>query len=178
MLSYYKILGVEQHASSDQIKKAYKSLALKYHPDKNGGNKEFEELFKLVNTAYQVLMDDNKRRRHDLDIAYTTRTQEVYSTNRQSKEKEERTVYNRYGKFDWRKAPKYKTAPIYRVDKNYYRNVVISLCAMVFMAVLTLAYTKIDEHITAKEKIEREAAIALQIKRAEQLFNNKHYRSA
>ncbi|QSE96867.1 tetratricopeptide repeat protein [Fulvivirga lutea] len=178
MLSYYKILGVDQRASSEEIKKAYKALALKYHPDKNGGNKEFEELFKLVNAAYQVLIDTDKRRRHDLDIAYTTRTHEVYTTQHQPTARKEKTVYNRYGKFDWRKAPKYKTAPVYKVDKNYYRNVIISLGAMALMAVLSLVYTNVNEQLKAKEKAEREAQIEFQIKRAEQLFENKEYRSA
>ena len=62
---YYKILGVEKTASKEEIKKQYKKLARKYHPDVNPGNKEAEEKFKAVNEANEVLSDDEKRKKYD-----------------------------------------------------------------------------------------------------------------
>jgi curved DNA-binding protein len=62
---YYKILGVERSASEQDIKKAYRKLAMKYHPDRNPGNKQAEDKFKEINEAYQVLSDANKRARYD-----------------------------------------------------------------------------------------------------------------
>ncbi len=62
---YYKILGVEKTASSDEIKKAYRKLALKYHPDKNPDNKAAEEQFKKISEAYAVLSDEEKRKQYD-----------------------------------------------------------------------------------------------------------------
>ena len=62
---YYKILGVPRNASQEEIKKAYRRLALKYHPDRNKGNKEAEEKFKEINEAYAVLSDPEKRRQYD-----------------------------------------------------------------------------------------------------------------
>jgi len=62
---YYKTLGVEKTATKEAIKKAYKKLAKKYHPDKTGGNKELEEKFKEINEAYEVLSDDKKRSNYD-----------------------------------------------------------------------------------------------------------------
>lgn len=62
---YYKILGVERIASADEIKKAYRKLAIKYHPDKNPNNKEAEEKFKEINEANEVLGDADKRKKYD-----------------------------------------------------------------------------------------------------------------
>jgi curved DNA-binding protein len=62
---YYKILGVERSASKEEIKRAYRKLALKTHPDRNPGNKKSEEQFKDINEAYQVLSDAEKRSRYD-----------------------------------------------------------------------------------------------------------------
>lgn len=69
---YYKILGVERSASADAIRKAYRKLAMQYHPDRNPGNKQAEDHFKDINEAYQVLSDDQKRARYDqLGSAYS-----------------------------------------------------------------------------------------------------------
>jgi len=62
---YYKILGVDRNASAEEIKKAYRKLALKYHPDRNPDDKEAEEKFKEINEAYQVLSDPEKRAKYD-----------------------------------------------------------------------------------------------------------------
>jgi len=62
---YYKILGINKNASQEEIKKAYKKLALKYHPDRNKGNKEAEKKFKEINEAYQVLSNPHKRSAYD-----------------------------------------------------------------------------------------------------------------
>jgi len=62
---YYKILGVDKKASPDEIKKAFRNLTLKYHPDKNPGNKQAEEKFKLIAEANSVLSDPEKRKKYD-----------------------------------------------------------------------------------------------------------------
>lgn len=62
---YYEILGISKNASKDEIKKAYRKVAIKHHPDKNPGDKESESKFKEAAEAYEVLSDDNKRARYD-----------------------------------------------------------------------------------------------------------------
>lgn len=62
---YYDILGVSRNASDDEIKKAYRKLAIKYHPDKNPGDKEAEAKFKEISEAHEILSDKQKRARYD-----------------------------------------------------------------------------------------------------------------
>jgi len=64
-MDYYKILGVAENASDEEIKKAYRTKALQYHPDKNQGNAAAEEMFKKINEAYSVLSDTKKRADYD-----------------------------------------------------------------------------------------------------------------
>jgi curved DNA-binding protein len=63
---YYKLLGVTKSATKDELKKAFRKLAMKYHPDKNKDDKAAEEKFKKINEAYAVLSDDQKRKQYDM----------------------------------------------------------------------------------------------------------------
>lgn len=62
---YYEVLGLQKGATEDEIKKAFRKLALKYHPDKNQGDKEAEEKFKEINEAYSILSDPDKKNKYD-----------------------------------------------------------------------------------------------------------------
>src|SRR3954454_23329229 len=62
---YYDIIGVKKTATADEIKKAYRALAKKFHPDKNKGNKDAENKFKELSEAYAVLSDKEKRQQYD-----------------------------------------------------------------------------------------------------------------
>ena len=62
---YYEVLGVSKDASADEIKKAYRKLAKENHPDLHPGDKACEERFKEVNEAYEVLSDEDKRKKYD-----------------------------------------------------------------------------------------------------------------
>ncbi len=73
---YYQTLGVGKSADEKEIKQAYRKLAMKYHPDRNPGDKQSEEKFKEINEAYQVLSDPEKRQRYDqLGDSYSRYTQ-------------------------------------------------------------------------------------------------------
>ncbi len=79
---YYQILGVDRSASADDVRKAYRKLAMQYHPDRNPGDKQAEEKFKEINEAYQVLSDPQKRARYDqLGSAYSNWQQRGGSPN-------------------------------------------------------------------------------------------------
>src|SRR2546425_12667133 len=62
---YYELLGVDRKATVEELKKAYRKKAVQYHPDKNPGNKEAEEMFKKISHAYEVLQDAEKRAAYD-----------------------------------------------------------------------------------------------------------------
>jgi curved DNA-binding protein len=88
---YYKILGVERSAKTDEVRKAYRKLAMQYHPDRNPNNKQAEEKFKEINEAYQVLSDKEKRARYDqLGSAYSNWEQRSRGSGEQQQ-----------GDFDW-----------------------------------------------------------------------------
>ena len=63
---YYRTLGLSLEATQQDIKKAYRKLAMEYHPDRNGGNPESEKRLKEINEAYGILGDEDKKRRYDI----------------------------------------------------------------------------------------------------------------
>ena len=82
MKNLYDVLEVSKNASSDEIKKAFRKLAIKYHPDKNPNDKVAEEKFKEINAAYAIIGDEEKRRQYDTYGStddYATSNQQYYS---------------------------------------------------------------------------------------------------
>ena len=78
---YYAILGIEKKASADDIKKKFRKLALKYHPDRNPGDKQAEARFKEISEAYEVLSDPEKRRKYDQFGQYWQQAGQEWSPN-------------------------------------------------------------------------------------------------
>ena len=67
----YQVLGVDRNASAEEIKKAYRTLAMKYHPDRNKGDEEKKKKFQQISNAYSVLSDEQKRRQYDMYGSYS-----------------------------------------------------------------------------------------------------------
>ena len=91
MKNYYQILGLESNASKDEIKKAYRTYATKFHPDKQNGDKFFEERFKEILEAYEILSDDSKRANYDSKRT-SDYTKGTSANNKQSYSKSESDI--------------------------------------------------------------------------------------
>ena len=101
---YYAILGVPKVADASEIKKKFRQLALKYHPDRNQGNKAAEAKFKEISEAYDVLSDEDKRAKYDRFGQYWQHSSAEYTTSRSSSSANpvdvNSTDFSQYGNFD------------------------------------------------------------------------------
>ncbi|MDC9723475.1 MAG: DnaJ domain-containing protein [Urechidicola sp.] len=93
--NHYQILGINRNAESKEIKQAYKKLAVKFHPDKNNGDKYFEERFKEIQESYEVLINTQKKTEYDrvYDSFYSNKQKENYN---QSQSTYKNTSYSNY----------------------------------------------------------------------------------
>ncbi len=97
MSNYYEILGVTKNATADEIKKAYRTLAFKYHPDRNPGDTAAEEKFKQISAAYDVLGDETKRRQYDMGGYYSDSYSSAGSQSQQYQHQYQYTYSNPFG---------------------------------------------------------------------------------
>lgn len=109
MKDHYKILGIPFEATASEIRKAYYALAQKYHPDKNAGSQIFEERFKEINQAYQVLSNPNERHHYDDLYRYIILKQNQYSSQQ---------YYEAYQQQHKNQQPQY-TAPTREHEVDY-----------------------------------------------------------
>jgi len=99
-MNYYEILGVQKTATQEEIKKAYRNLAFKYHPDRNPDNPAAEEKLKQINAAYDVLGDEAKRKNYDLGGSYSENAyQQNNSYNNAYQNAWNQNAYNNYRQY-------------------------------------------------------------------------------
>jgi curved DNA-binding protein CbpA len=170
---YYNILGLNKEATASEIKSAYKSLALKYHPDRNKGRAFAEEQFKNINEAYQTLSDKYKKDKYDLVFTYRKRpsTYQPYQTYAPSK----KTPANDWGR--WKNAPNFSRRDRYRVDKNYYKEQLYTIGAILLVIILVSSGSAISNHYTEKRAIEEASVITNKLEAAQSHFIDQHYDS-
>ncbi|MDX5419924.1 MAG: DnaJ domain-containing protein [Hymenobacteraceae bacterium] len=144
----YSILGVSHTATAQEIKLAYKRLALKYHPDRNPGNARAEELFKIANAAYQTLSDPSKRARYDLRLQYLREQRhriqqhQPYHNPRYRQTREPAPVSERY----------YQNIPRREERRFGRKDIYITLGFFAFMFVFSLLLKSTMDYITGEDK--------------------------
>lgn len=94
MKNYYKILGVLQDANKDEIKKAFRNLAKKYHPDKNKDNKDAIEMFQQINEAYETLSNESSREEYDKKLNQNNSNKQKNKNNANNEKSQGKTKKN------------------------------------------------------------------------------------
>lgn len=164
MQDFYEALGVNRDASQSQIKVAFKKMAMRYHPDRNPGNKQAEETFKLLNEAYHTLSDPVKRSRYDSRFhIITEELNEVYWQEMKRK---------RYQQ--WKQSQEKR----YRLDKNYFK--IQGLAFLVFLLISGFCFAIINtaHFYVRQQQMEKWRANSLQLKHVNGLFGEGKFHDA
>ena len=163
MSNYYEILGIDQTADSTQIKAAYKRLAKEYHPDRNPGSKEAEEVFKMVNEAYHTLSDPLKKTRYDgrLNPEYTITPEEWREINK-------RKYYR------WQQAQQKH----YVIDKEYFRIQGLALLVFIVIAGFCFAILHTTQYFVEQQRLAQYQANSKVLKQAGSLFTSGRFDDA
>ena len=145
--TFYEVLGVTKFASTDDIKKAFKNLAKKYHPDKHPGSKFHEEHFKKINEAYQTLSNQQTRNRYDLKINYTESSQQ-YTTHQQANRPRNPNPEKQYTQKAYKKPQNNRSTQSQKKLNRYY--IYIAIGAVLFIFASNWFYNFMNDY-AAKE---------------------------
>ena len=164
MTNYYEILGIDVSADAAQIRAAYKRLAMEYHPDRNPGNLQAEEVFKLVNEAYHTLSDPLKKSRYDAMLF-----------PRYSPSPEEQRELNKWKYYRWQKA---QQSSHYVVDKEYFRVQGLALLIFVVIAGFCFAIMHTTQYVIEQKQLKHYLANTMTLKQAGSLFSSGQFDEA
>lgn len=164
MKDFYEVLGIERNANPVQIKAAFKRMAMKYHPDRNPGNREAEETFKLINEAYHTLTDPVKRSRYDARFDIIT---EQFNDAYWQEVKRRRFR-------QWKQAQESR----YRLDKNYFR--IQALAFLVFLVIAGFCFAVINtaHYYVRQQQLEKWRANSQLLKQVNGLFGAGKFEDA
>jgi len=167
MVDHYKVLGVPHSVSLQEIKTAFKKLAVKYHPDKNPGNKSAEEYFKEINRAYQILSDPYKRHQYDLILRYQ-RTQPPPPT---------RSIYRPFYYPPYAKNARY-TRKEYQYGWDYVKAQVAAFAFIFLVAALVMGVKYLYDNYKVGESIRLAEAREVLFQEAQRYFDEGEYRKS
>lgn len=164
MRDFYEALGVSRAASQTQIKAAFKKMAMRYHPDRNPGNREAEETFKFLNEAYHTLSDPVKRSRYDSRFHIITDELDNAYWQEMKRKRYER----------WKQSRDYR----YRLDKNYFK--IQGLAFLVFLLIAGFCFAVINSahYYVRQQQMEKWRANSLQLKQVNGLFGEGKFHDA
>ena len=178
MLNYYELLGVSSTASANDIKKAYKKLAIIHHPDKNAGDLKAEENFKQINEAYQVLSDPEKRARYDLILEYGHMAYTAFEQSREEPQRRRPPIYPRYARFKSYGGTEFGRQGEYQIDRKYFRDLFLSLGLFAVLSGFFLGFYWLHDSISQREMIRIREESLSQLTEAENIFYTGEYRKA
>src|SRR5690606_31456556 len=166
MQDFYEALGVSRTASQAQIKSAFKKLAMRYHPDRNPGNREAEETFKNLNEAYRTLSDPVKRSRYD--ARFYIITDEVEEAHWREVRR------RRYQQWRQQRDQNY----YYRLDKNYFK--IQGLAFLVFLIIAGFCFAVIHtaHYYVREQQMEKWRSNSMQLKQVNGLFGQGKFDDA
>jgi tetratricopeptide (TPR) repeat protein len=158
---YYEMLGIQKSANADQIRMAYKRLAMKYHPDHNPGSADAEEIFKRVNEAYHTLSDPVKKSRYD---AQRSDSFTIYSENHDYQWEQRRRRY-----YQWQYAQQAEQAP-YKLDREYFRIQGLAFLVFIVIAGFCFAVVHTATYFIQQKQQERWRANSQSLEKVNGLF--------
>jgi tetratricopeptide (TPR) repeat protein len=164
VINYYEILGIHINAGPVEIRAAYKRLAMEYHPDRNPGNTQAEEVFKLVNEAYHTLSDPLKKSRHDAALF-----------PRYVPTPEEQREINKWNYYRWQHA---QSNTHYVVDKEYFRVQGLALVGFVVIAGFCFALMHTAQYVVQQKQLKHYLANTMTLKQAGSLFTSGQFDEA
>lgn len=176
MQDYYDILGVPAAASSEDIRRAYKKLALEYHPDRNPGDARAEERFKEINEAYQTLSDPIRKNRYDFLKEYGTAASALFDTVEHEPQYRRQRTYPPYTRhYSPGEGSPYTQ---YKVDKKYFRDLFVTLGVFFLISAMIVGFYEFQEYLSDRQILEIKQQNHIVIQEAREHFVNGEYREA
>lgn len=164
MDNFYQILGVSNTANSSQIRAAYKKLALKFHPDRNPGFPEAEDIFKKVNEAYHTLSDPLKKINYDSRLSLLPLYTEAYKREMRRR---------RY----WYYWSQNQDQP-YKLDKEYFKIQGLAFLVFIVISGFCFALVHTAQYIVEQQSLKRWNENSLSLKKVKGLFGSGHFEDA
>lgn len=168
MQDFYEVLGIDKTANDSQIKAAFKKMAMKYHPDRNPGDKQAEETFKLINEAYHTLTDPEKRSRYDSRFEWLKQDYQDYSETYWREVKRQRYE-------TWKRT---QEQDYYKLDKNYFKIQGLAFLTFLVMAGFCFGIIHTATYYVERKEMEKYHANTQLLKQVTGLFGAERFDDA